>query len=342
MKDNRKESVRIPEKKKNGSDPGPRKDKISFKSGRHSAPGNYGSYAGSYGTDYTKAGGSAHSTNRFSVVESYKTLRTNLQFSMTKKGCNVVIITSTLPRDGKSTVAANIAVAFAQTDMRVLLIDADMRKPRLNKFFNIPAVPGLSNILAGLSPVPEGIHSSEFKNLHVIPSGILPPNPAELLMSGAMEDLIASMRLQYDLILLDTPPVNIVSDAVVVTKHADGVVLVVRHSVTTHPDIERAIKSLEFANAKILGIVLNAIDYAKVYGKRYVANYQKSGKYGTYYGKSGYGGTYGAARDNTGSFGSSSSTADTPLTDKSDYVGVSAAYPPAETRSPVIPERVDP
>jgi capsular exopolysaccharide synthesis family protein len=339
MKDNKKESVRIPETKKKSRDASPRKDRISFKSARHSARGTYGSNAGAYGTDYTK-GGSAHTTNRFSVVESYKTLRTNLQFSMTKKGCNVVIITSTLPRDGKSTVAANIAVAFAQTDMRVLLIDADMRKPRLNKFFNIPAVPGLSNILAGLSPVPEGVHSSEFKNLHVIPSGILPPNPAELLMSGAMEDLIAVMRLQYDLILLDTPPVNIVSDAVVVTKYADGVVLVVRHAVTTHPDIERAIKGLEFANAKILGIVLNAIDYAKVYGRRYISNYQKTSKYGAYYGKSGYGGTYAAQKDSTGA-SSPPSSADRPLTDNHADEEMDTAYAPVEARPSVIPERVD-
>ena len=265
----------------------PRKDKIFMgKRGKHAGHGAFGSYGpGSYSKS-----GSSLSTNRFSVVESYKTLRTNLQFSMTKKGCNVIIITSTMPRDGKSTVAANIAVAFAQTDIKVLIIDCDMRKPRINKFFNIPAVPGLSNTLAGLCKAEAAIHSTEYKNLHIIPSGILPPNPAELLMSTPMEELMDALRLEYDLIILDTPPINIVSDALAVTKIADGVVLVVRHAVTSHPDVEKSIKSLEFVNAKILGIVLNAIDYSKIYGKRY-GSYYRNGKYGTY-GKGGetYGG----------------------------------------------------
>ena len=114
----------------------------------------------------------------------------------------------------------------------MLIIDCDMRKPRMNKFFNVPAVPGLSNVLAGLCKAAEAIHTTEYKNLDLIPSGILPPNPAELLMSVGMEELMDQLRLDYDLIILDTPPVNVVSDAVAVTKIADGVVLVVRHSVT--------------------------------------------------------------------------------------------------------------
>lgn len=227
------------------------------------------------------------STNRFSIIEAYKTLRTNLQFSLTKKGCNIVIITSTLPRDGKSTVAANIAVAFAQTDIKVLIIDCDMRKPRINKFFNIASVPGLSNVLAGLSDVSTAIQKTDYSNLNVMASGILPPNPAELLMSTAMEEMIAGLRLDYDLIILDTPPINIVSDAIAITKIADGVVLVVRHAVTSHPDIERSIKSLEFVNAKIIGIVLNAVDYSKVSGKQY--GYYSRGKGYGGYGKGGYG-----------------------------------------------------
>ena len=272
-----------------------RKDPI-FKHSKSKSRGNssYGSY-GSYGSTGSSKGGSL-ATNRFSVVEAYKTLRTNLQFSMSKKGCNVIIITSTMPRDGKSTVAANIAVAFAQTDIRVLIIDCDMRKPRVNKFFNIAAVPGLSNILAGLCTIQEGVQATEYKNLSIVSAGILPPNPAELLTSAAMDELVKTLRLEYDLIIMDTPPVNIVSDAVVITKIADGVVLVVRHAVTTHPDVERAIKSLEFVQAKIIGLVLNAVDYSKIYGKRY--GYYSKGRYGSNY-SGGYG-SYG----NNGSRGS--------------------------------------
>lgn len=220
--------------------------------------------------------------NRFSVVEAYKTIRTNLQFSFKKKTGNVVIITSTMPRDGKSTVVANVAVAFAQTGVKVLIVDCDMRKPRINKFFNIPSVPGLSNFLGGLSSLEEVVQSTDYNNLHIITAGILPPNPAELLSGAAMEELVTKLRDDYDIIVIDTPPVNIVSDAVVSTKFADGVVIVVRHAVTTHPDLAKAVKSFEFVDAKIFGIVLNAVDYAKMYGNRY--GYGKYGysKYGGY------------------------------------------------------------
>ncbi len=226
--------------------------------------------------------------NRFSVVEAYKTIRTNLQFSFANKTGNVVIVTSTLPRDGKSTVVANISVAFAQTGMKVLIIDCDMRKPRINKFFNVPSAPGLSNLLAGLSQLSDTIQKTDYKNLSIIASGLLPPNPAELISGAAMDGLIRRLRGEYDVIIVDTPPVNIVSDAVVATKFADGVVIVARHAVTTHPDLGKAIKSFEFVNAKIYGIVLNAVDYAKIYGKHYGGYYRKS--YGSYgYGKnSGY------------------------------------------------------
>lgn len=257
-----------------------------------------------------KSGNGASSAgNRFSVIESYKTIRTNLQFSMKRKGCNVIIVTSTMPRDGKSTVVANIAVAFSQTEKKVLVIDCDMRKPRINKFFNVPAVPGLSNVLGGLCSLKDAVQPTEYKNLSVISSGILPPNPAELLASKDMEDMVTALREEYDLIVMDSPPVNIVSDSVVITKVADGVVLVVRHAITTHPDIEKAIKSLEFVNAKIIGIILNAVDYDKIYGKRYGSYYGKKGYsgYGSYggYGSS-YGTNYGSnyAKDDNGTIAS--------------------------------------
>lgn len=242
------------------------------------------------------SGRNDHSGNRFSVVEAYKTIRTNLQFSFKKKTGNVIVVTSTLPRDGKSTVVANVAVAFAQIGVKTLIIDADLRKPRINKFFNISAVPGLSNLLAGLSPLDYVIQKTSYTNLNVIPSGILPPNPAELISSTAMEELIDSLKGTYDLILIDTPPANIVSDAMAATKFADGVIIVVRHAVTTHPDIQKAVKSFEFVNAKIIGLILNAVDYAKIYGKRYgyYGKYSSGSRYGAYGSYGSYGG-YGRA-----------------------------------------------
>lgn len=233
---------------------------------------------------YHKKKKTPNSGNRFSVVEAYKTIRTNLQFSFTRKSGNVVIVSSTLPRDGKSTVVANIAVAFAQIGMKVLIIDSDMRKPRINKFFGVSATPGLSNTLAGLSSLHDVIQTTRYKNLHIIASGILPPNPAELIAGAAMERTLTDLRDEYDVILLDTPPVNIVSDAVIATKYADGVVIVARHAVTTHPDLSRAIKSFEFVNAKIFGIILNAVDYAKIYGKQY-GSYGRKNYSGYAYGK---------------------------------------------------------
>lgn len=223
-----------------------------------------------------KGKGNTGTGNRFSVVEAYKTIRTNLQFSFKKRTGNVVVVTSTMPRDGKSTVVANISVAFAQTGMKVLVVDCDMRKPRINKFFNIVSIPGLSNVLAGLSPLADAIQQTSYKNLSIIASGILPPNPAELISGAVMEDLIGKLREVYDVIVVDTPPVNIVSDAVVATKFADGVVIVARHAVTTHPELAKAIKSFEFVDAKIYGIILNAVDYAKIYGKRYGSYGQKT------------------------------------------------------------------
>ncbi|MHB8962492.1 MAG: CpsD/CapB family tyrosine-protein kinase [Saccharofermentanales bacterium] len=233
--------------------------------------------------DFHKKKASAGAGNRFSVVEAYKTIRTNLQFSFKKKTGNVVVITSTLPRDGKSTVVANISVAFAQTGTKVLVIDCDMRKPRINKFFNIASTPGLSNVLAGLSPLADVIQTTSYPNLSIIASGILPPNPAELISGSVMEDLVEKLRGEFDVIVVDTPPVNIVSDAVVATKFADGVVIVARHVVTTHPELTKAIKSFEFVDAKIFGIILNAVDYSKIYGKRHGGYGQKA------YGKNAYG-----------------------------------------------------
>ncbi len=225
--------------------------------------------------------------NRFSVIEAYKTIRTNLQFSFTKKQGNVVVVTSTFPKDGKSTVVANISVGFAQIGSKVLVIDADLRKPRLHQFFNVSQLPGLSNYLVGLSPLEEIIKTTEHENLHIIPAGVLPPNPAELVSAEGMGNLLARLKEEYDIILIDTPPANVVSDSLAMTQYSDGVVLVVRHGFTTHQDITKAIKNFEFVDAKILGIVLNAVDYSKMYSKRYAysqyGGYKGYGKYGSYY-----------------------------------------------------------
>ena len=219
----------------------------------------------------------------FSTIEAYKTLRTNLQFTFKNQKGNVISITSALPHSGKSTIVANIAVAFAQAGYKVLIIDADLRKPRICKFFDLPLSPGLSNYIAGLTDFDNVVRSTKFDNLKVITSGQIPPNPAEILNSVKMEKLILKAREDYDVIFIDTPPVNLVTDAVVVTKYADGSILVVRHYVTTHNELAYAIKSFELVNAKVLGVILNAVDYQKSHGKSY-RYYSKSAYYrGGYY-----------------------------------------------------------
>jgi len=230
-----------------------------------------------------------NSVNKFSVIEAYKTLRTNIQFLMNNNSSTVISFTSPLPRDGKSTIVSNLGVAFAQANTRVIIVDCDMRNPRLNKFFNVNANPGLSNHLANLAELDEIIQPTEYEHLFVISSGRLPPNPAELLSSKGMLNLIEELRTRYDLILLDTAPVGIVSDACVTSKYSDGTVLVIKHLFSTTTMVEKCISSLKFVDAKIIGIVMNAVDYSKVYGKRYNKyGYSYDYKYGY-----GYYGSYG-------------------------------------------------
>jgi len=232
--------------------------------------------------------------NKFSVIEAYKALRTNLQFSLNNHTSNVIMITSAMPYDGKSTVVTNLGVAFSQSSTRVLIIDCDMRKPRINKFFGVSATPGLSNYLAGLSPMDDVILKTSYPNVSVITSGVIPPNPAELLSSSTMQLLIDELRNKFDLIILDTPPVNLLSDAHVVTKYVDGVILVAKHATTTYADMEKAIKGLEFVNAKILGFVLNSVKYDRFYNRsRYYKNYSRYGKYSNYGNYGNYGKSHG-------------------------------------------------
>jgi capsular exopolysaccharide synthesis family protein len=205
---------------------------------------------------------------KFSVVEAYKTLRTNLQFMMKNDRCNVISVTSTLPRDGKSTVVANLGVAFSQTENRVLIVDCDMRKPRINKFFDVAASPGLSNYLVKLTSLEKVIQKTSYPNLHVISSGTLPPNPAELLSGTEMLSFVEEIRDRFDLVILDAPPLSMVSDAYIMTKYSDGVLLVIKHAFTTYAMVDRCVKGLNLVNTKIWGIVMNDVDMKKIYGKR--------------------------------------------------------------------------
>lgn len=194
----------------------------------------------------------------FSVKEAYKTLRTNIMLSVIKQGCKKIIISSAIPGEGKTTTASNIAISMSQIDKKVLLIDADLRKPKVHKAMKLPNSPGLTNILSGLVEKDKGInHVAE--NLDVICAGITVPNPSEMLASDVMTEFLAKAEAEYDYIIIDTPPLNVVSDALPLIKQSDGVLLIVKPYHTNHIELQKAIKSLEFIEAKIIGFVMNQV-----------------------------------------------------------------------------------
>ncbi len=246
----------------------------------------------------------------FDITEAYKATRTNIMFSIKGTvGCKSIIVSSANPGEGKSTTCANLAIAFAQMGDRVVIIDADMRKPRVHKYFDIKNKKGLSNILGGFETLENCINHMEDTGLDVITAGNIPPNPAELLASGEMDILLETLSGRYDYVFIDTPPINVVTDASILSKKVSGVVLVVRHNITNKEAIERSIKTLEFAGAKILGFILNSVE-RKEYEGRYTYRsyrrgyrrygYKKYGKYG--YGKYGYG-KYGYGKYGYGKYG---------------------------------------
>lgn len=236
----------------------------------------------------------------FHVKEAYKALRTNIVFTIPHDAAKKIIVTSALAGEGKSTNCLNIAISFAQTGAKVILIDCDLRKPNVANLLNIVSTPGLSNVLANLNTIDSVIVHSDYANLDVVPSGDMPPNPSELLGSQTMKDTLAKLSEIYDYIFLDTSPINIVTDAAVMSEMVDGVLLVVRQGRTDKESVAEAVKKLGFVDANILGFVLNGrLTDLKVgyrYGKRGYYRYGKKmkyyshGYYGGYGGNGGYGG----------------------------------------------------
>jgi len=228
----------------------------------------------------------------FFIREAYKTLRTNVSFSLTgDEKSKIIVVTSSQQSEGKSITATNLAISYAQTDRKVVLIDCDLRRPKLARLLQLNNPIGLSNILMTPDLRDSAIIDTGLPNLDVILSGDIPPNPSELLSSPRMQRLLTSLRKQYDYIILDTPPINMVIDAVVLAPNSDGVLFVVRAGLAERGAIIHAVEQLEYAKAKILGFVLNGMELAKTnYG--YSKNrYRRYGRYGRYgYGGYGYGG----------------------------------------------------
>lgn len=214
----------------------------------------------------------------FSVKEEYKTLRTNIMFSIPTDGCKIIGISSAEPMEGKSINCLNLAITFAQTKTRVLLIDCDLRLPKQASLLDMDALPGISNVLVGMSTIKEAVKKTCYPNLDVILSGDIPPNPSELLGSNNMRKLIDELSKNYDYIFVDLPPINVVSDAVTMSKCLSGMILVVRALVSKRDSVEKAINQLELAGTYIVGLVLNGINSKK----RFSSKYGKYGRYGKY------------------------------------------------------------
>jgi succinoglycan biosynthesis transport protein ExoP len=215
------------------------------------------------------------------MAESYRALRTSLLLSNLGAPPKVIIVTSALPQEGKTTTSINTAVVLAQKGVRVLLIDADLRRPSIHKTLGMGPHSGLSNVLTGSTNLENAITSTKvLPNLFVLPAGTPPPNPAELLASSNMRDVLIQLREQYDHIVIDTPPSLSVTDAVVLSPRADAVVLVIRSGQTTKQALRRSRDILTQVNAKVVGVLLNAVDLSS---PDYYYYYEYQGKYARYY-----------------------------------------------------------
>ena len=192
-------------------------------------------------------------------AEAYKTLRTNIQYSSFDKEIKTILVTSTIPGEGKSTIAGNLALSFAQQDKKVLVIDCDLRKPALHKMFKLSNFKGLSDVIVGNSDLEKAMYNYR-DNFDILTSGKIPPNPSEILASNAMTMLLEKLKTMYDIIIIDSAPLQAVTDAQIISNKVDVTLLVIRAGLTKREAILQAKELLNQVNAKILGVVLNGAE----------------------------------------------------------------------------------
>lgn len=211
----------------------------------------------------------------FAAAEAYKLLRTNLGFSLSDStGCKVIGVTSAMKGEGKSTTSINMAYTMAQSGGRVLLMEADLRLPTVAKRLGLEQKPGITNLLVGQVSGNEILQRTNLiSNLWVASAGDIPPNPAELLGSANMKTTIQTMSEAFDVIIVDLPPITAVTDAVLVSKIVDGMVVVVRQNYCDRDSLEEVVRQLRFANAKILGFVMTGADVQRKNYRRYGKSY---------------------------------------------------------------------
>ena len=223
------------------------------------------------------------------VADAYRVLRTNLIFSSAPDAPGrVILVSSANPGEGKTTTVANLAVSLAQNGAKVLAVDADLRRPTLHQHFGVTKTPGLSDLIVGKSAASQAIHSTKVKGLQVLPCGYLPPNPAELLGSPMMKQIVDALRAHYEWVLIDTPPILAMADTPVLCPLVDGVVLVIAAESASKPAVMRAVDQVQSVGGKIVGVVLNKVNlernsyyYSQYYGEYYRSYYAESAAKGS-------------------------------------------------------------
>ena len=208
------------------------------------------------------------------ISEQYRTIRTNIEYSNVDQDKKTILVTSSDKNEGKTTTVSNLAVSFANLNKKILLIDCDLRNPSIHKMFRLNNIYGLTDILAKDRAVDKCIQETELENLYVLTAGATPPNPAEILSSEKMKNLIEDLKNIYDYIFIDTPPIGLVTDAGVLSSFIDGVVLVVKSESVEKKYLEETKKKLDAVDARILGAILNSYK-----------SEQKDYNYYSYYGK---------------------------------------------------------
>lgn len=203
------------------------------------------------------------------VSEAYRSLRTNILFSNIDKPIKTMVVSSSATKEGKSTTVANLAITMSQMGSRVLIIDADLRRPTIHNLFKLERQVGLTNALLGSYTLDEVIKLSGIENLDLITAGDIPPNPSELLSSNAMRKALSVLSDRYDLILIDSPPIIAVTDAAVLSTRTDAVLMVVSSGYVTRKEVARAIQLLQNVRANLLGVLLNGLDIKRIYGSYY-------------------------------------------------------------------------
>ena len=222
-------------------------------------------------------------TSAFSVKEAYNAIRTNLLFTQHGEKCPIFVVTSPTANNGKTINSANLAISFAQMGKKTLIIDADMRNPSLHKLFSLHSKNGLSEILAGLTDN-ISVSKTDVDNLSILTAGKIPPNPTELLASDRMDKLLGFVREHYDCVFIDTPPINIVTDATVFAQKTTGYIVIVKTDTTKVPEVKTAVQTLESIGSSILGFILNDANsdknkyysYYRKYSRSYAYNYKYS------------------------------------------------------------------